>query len=219
MSRLAAYEAARRCAAVLFPNRCPFCDGICGGADYGHETCFAELPFLKEPPEVPAGLSALYAVCSYEGTARQAVIKYKAGSYVYSAEAFAVLMIEQLGEDIRRADAIVPVPSTIDSFLDRGYTPGGKLAALISLRSGIPVKRALVTSPKKTNQKLLGAQQRRENAKGAFRLKKHADLTGKRVLLIDDVCTTGSTLSACAELLKKAGAEEVFAAVFTKTRK
>ena len=213
-----AHELARKSAALLFPNRCPFCGGICGISDLWHRRCCEGLPYIRDRVKPPAGLSELFAVCVYSGTARRAVLTYKEGSFVYAAEAFAALIAELLGEDAKRADLIVPVPSSLESLFERGYTPAGKIAHILSLRCKVPAKSVLRASGGKQAQKLLTAKQRRENVRNAFALKKSADVKGKCVLLIDDVCTTGSTLSACAELLRKAGAREVFGAVFARTR-
>ncbi len=219
MYRARLHEAARQAAAFVFPNRCPFCGELCGVRDFWHEQCFGALPFVTECIVPPQGLSSLSAVCYYERKARSAVLRYKAGSFVYSAEAFAVLMTEAVGEDAKRADCIVPVPSSLKSVLERGYSPADKIARLISLRCAVPVRHPLGSPFDKGEQKLLSAEERRENALKAYFLKGKPHLSGQRILLVDDVCTTGSTLSACAKLLKTAGASEVFGAVFAKTRR
>ena len=129
-----------------------------------------------------------------------------------------MLIIERVGEELKSFDAIVPVPSAAEKTALRGYSPAGLIARLVSMRSGVPVANVLAAVRGKAEQKALGAIERTENARLSFRIKSGA-VSGKRVLLIDDVCTTGSTLSACAELLKKAGAAGVSAAVFAKTIK
>lgn len=217
MSRAAAHEALRRALAVIYPNICPFCGEYCSIKQFWHEECFTALPYLEKAPEIPEGLSGLTAVCSYEGTARQAVLSYKDGCFIYAAEAFALLIIEALGEKLRGADVIAAVPSSAKSRFQRGYAPAEKIAKLISLRCGVPFKRVLKTKPESREQKTLSAQQRRENAVHSFEIIT-GGVSGKRVLLIDDVCTTGATLSACARLLLDDGAAEVFGAVFAKTR-
>ena len=93
------------------------------------------------------------------------------------------------------------------------------MAREISALSGIPVvKNALAASDKKAEQKTLSARQRAENAKKAFIVTNIADITGRNILLIDDVCTTGSTLSVLAEQLIQHGAISVSCAAFAKTK-
>lgn len=218
MYRAAVYDALRRVISFAAPNRCPFCTRLCGTAEIWHECCFETLPFLDGALQPPFGVSELYAVCRYENAARRAVLEYKKGFFIYAAEAFAVLIIERVGEELKSFDAIVPVPSAAEKTSLRGYSPAGLIARLVSMRSGVPVANVLVAVRGKAEQKALGAIERTENARLSFKIKSGA-VSGKRVLLIDDVCTTGSTLSACAELLKKAGAAGVSAAVFAKTIK
>ncbi|MGN1422861.1 MAG: ComF family protein [Oscillospiraceae bacterium] len=211
-------ETARAALAFVYPNRCPFCNGIIGAREYYCPECAASLRYFESgTAQPPQGLSELFACCVYSGAAREAVHRLKDGSYGYSAEAFGVLMTEVVGENIRGYDALAPVPSSFGSILRRGYAPAEYIAREMSRRSGVRVLTALSATRVKSEQKRLSASQRRENASGAFELSDENIIRGKKILLIDDICTTGATLSACAELLRKAGAAQVGGAVFAKT--
>ena len=203
---------------VIFPNRCPFCDGIIGAREYYCPECAASLRYIESgTAEPPQGLSELFACCGYSGVARSAVLRLKDGSYGYSAEAFGVMMTEVVGDNIRGYDALVPVPSSFGSILRRGYAPAEYIAREISRRSGVRVVTALSASVEKEEQKHLRKAERKKNARSSFVLSDGKNIRGKKILLIDDICTTGATLSACAELLREAGAAEVGGAVFAKT--
>lgn len=134
---------------------------------------------------------------------------------IYPADVFALMMSKTL-EGVN-ADVLIPVASGWRSVRKRGFSTAKLLAKRISIRLGIPTANAVKAAPDKAEQKTLSVSARYENAKRSFYLDPRYDVRGKRVLLIDDVSTTGSTLAVIAELLRKAGAADVEAAVFAKT--
>lgn len=112
----------------------------------------------------------------------------------------------------RRIDCIVPVPLHPARERERGFNQAEILAHALSRRSGLPVRVLLRRTRYTTTQTQFDRHQRMENLAGAFRLRRGADVQDCRVLLVDDVLTTGSTLSECAGVLKRAGALSVHAA-------
>jgi ComF family protein len=112
----------------------------------------------------------------------------------------------------RHFDIIVPVPLHPTRLRERGFNQAGLLTELLSTRISIRCKRVLKRIRYTTTQTALDRAERIENLHNAFRLRKNADVRGLHVLLIDDVLTTGSTLSECARVLKRAGAISVYAA-------
>jgi ComF family protein len=112
----------------------------------------------------------------------------------------------------REFDIIVPVPLHPTRLRERGFNQARLLAELLSARISIRCKRVLKRIRYTTTQTALDRAERIENLHNAFRLRKNADVRGLQVLLIDDVVTTGSTLSECARVLKRAGAISVYAA-------
>ena len=163
-------------------------------------------------------ISRFYACCYYLHRVRKAVHMLKFSTKIYPAEAFARMMEKMLADELKNADILVPVPSGSLSVIDRGFAPADKIAKIISVKSGVPLVKAIKARKEKLEQKELSIRKRAENAKNSFCPAKNTDVKGKRIILIDDVCTTGSTLSACAEILLKAGAKDVAAAVFAKTK-
>lgn len=107
----------------------------------------------------------------------------------------------------REFDFLVPVPLNEKRLYDRGVNQAWLLADGLYKRTGIPVLEALDRTGYQKPQSATPMEKRAENVKGIFHANR--DLTGLRILLIDDVRTTGSTAQACAEELKKAGARKV----------
>lgn len=214
MEALAKYELKRRALSALFPNVCPFCGRVVGAREYYCAPCYEMLPRTRRELSPPENISRLLACCWYSGIARDAVHMLKFGCLIYPADAFALMMSEMLREI--QADALVPVPSGLQSVEKRGFSPAEVIAKRVSIRLGIPIEKALAASPDKTEQKTLSRKSRILNARKSFFPVSGTDIKGKRLLLIDDVTTTGSTLSVLAELLLNAGAADVSAAVFAK---
>ncbi len=117
-----------------------------------------------------------------------------------------------------RADIIVPVPLHLSRLRERGYNQGELLARELGALLGLPVDAHTLQRARATQSQMkLGAAERRQNVVGAFSCGRNT-LAGQRVLLIDDVCTTGSTLDACAEALKEAGVASVWGVTLAKAR-
>ena len=120
----------------------------------------------------------------------------------------------RLGDFLSRAlpldeafDAVVPVPLHWRRRFERGFNQAALLAERIAAKRGIPVRHALRRIRATRTQTGLTNAKRRENVRGAFRARRSVE--GLRILLIDDVMTTGATGSACAAVLKRAGAKSV----------
>ena len=114
-------------------------------------------------------------------------------------------------------DVILFVPMTAADKRKRGYNQTELIAKELHYILEKPCLNALVKVRETRSQKSLNENERRENVKNAFSVKNPEKLKGKNVLVIDDVCTTGSTLSEAARAIKAAGAGKVYAAAFAKT--
>ena len=112
----------------------------------------------------------------------------------------------------RHLDVIIPVPLHPARKRERGFNQAALLAERLGDSTGLRLYPALERIRYTTTQTLHDRAERMENLRGAFRLRKNRDVRDLRVLLIDDVLTTGSTLSECARVLKAAGAVSVHAA-------
>lgn len=214
MNKLSVYEFKRRALSVFFPNICPFCGRVIDARDYYCESCRELLPLINGELPPPENVSRLYACCWYNGIARAAVHMLKFKCLIYPADMFGLMMSRVL-KDVK-ADALVPVPSGFLSIEKRGFSPAAVIAERVSMRLGIPILNALTADFDKTEQKTLTRKSRILNARKCFHISKNVSVRGKRLLIIDDVTTTGSTLSALAEILLNARAADVSAAVFAQ---
>lgn len=217
MNKLKIYEGYRRVIALFYPNKCPFCGRITEYDKYLCESCAEYLPYIRKRIDVSESISRFYACCFYTQRARDAVLSMKFAGEIYPVDAFGKMMSEMLEDELKTADMLVPVPSGFLSVKKRGFAPAEKIAGRISIHSGVPMIKAVGAYDKKLEQKLLSGKKRIENAEKSFYVCPKADVLQKRIILIDDVCTTGSTLGVIAEKLRAAGAADVCAAVFAKT--
>lgn len=194
---------------VVFPPRCltcgaladPFCDGCAASV-----VPVFHVPRPREVLEVrSAGL--------HEGPLREAVLKLKFHRKPVLAAPLGGLIAEAARPVIRswRPDALVPVPIHWTRRLERGFNQSELLAEQAGRRLGLPVVPALRRLRPTPPQLGLSAAERSVNLRGAFGLVRGASLAGRRLVLIDDVTTTGATLSECAAALRGAGAAAVFA--------
>ena len=111
----------------------------------------------------------------------------------------------------RRFDLVVPVPLHPARQRERGFNQAELLAAELRRVSGLTVRNVLQRTRYTTTQTQFDRSERMENLRGAFRLRRGSNVQDLRMLLVDDVLTTGSTLSECASVLREAGALSVHA--------
>ena len=224
----------RRLPDLLFPRRCPFCGSLLGPDALQGTVCPAcvpeEMHLQHIPARLPEGEHDFYAVREaaaayyYEDIVRTAVLRCKRGGcFWYAREladrvavlVFGALPAKQPGKMPQYAGVTaLPLYSCIVPVPPRQPLPGVPgLPLLLARRLGqvlrIPVETPLSVRPGTRPQKELSRDERLQNARGAFVCQPGADLTGKRVLLVDDIITTGATASACALALLQAGATDV----------
>jgi ComF family protein len=155
-----------------------------------------------------AGFDAVYSYGSYEGTLRTLIHLFKYGKIRPLARPFADLLSRVIPRE-QRFDCVVPMPLHWRRRWERGFNQSELLAREITRRWNVRmhqvVKRAKDTAP----QAGLTNAKRRANVSGAFAIRRGIRLDGARVLLVDDVLTTGASAAACARVLKRAGAAHV----------
>jgi ComF family protein len=157
------------------------------------------------------------AVAAYRsrGIVRRVILDFKYGRQVHLRHLVGRWLFAALDDDRLRGrpfDMLIPVPLHPARERERGFNQAALLAELLSARMSIRARPVLERVRYTTTQTVFDRAERMENLHGAFRLRKNVDVRNLRVLLIDDVLTTGSTLSECARVLKKAGALSVHAA-------
>lgn len=157
------------------------------------------------------------AVAAYRsrGVVRKLMHDFKYGHQIHLRFPIADWLVETLDDPRlrdRRFNAVVPVPLHPARKRERGFNQAELLAELLCARANLPLRCSLERIRYTTTQTAFDRAERMENLRHAFRLREKSDVRGLRVLLVDDVLTTGSTLSECARVLKRAGAISVHAA-------
>ena len=203
----------------LYPNVCPCCGKyIDHDADFCNDCKNNITPYTGD--SVPHGLDGFAAYCEYDHNIDDAILHFKKDPDGNSYYAFACGIAEALRKNgiIPDIDMIVPIPITKAKMKSRGYNQTELIARELRFLIDKPYENLLMKIRDTKDQKNMLGKDRSENVKDVFAVDPRvSDLTGKRLLVIDDVCTTGSTLSEAAKVLKTGGAAKVYAAAFAKT--
>lgn len=145
----------------------------------------------------------------------ESMLKFKYYNAREYGDYYIDVMLQEYGDVIRAwcPDVIIPVPVHPSRQRERGYNQAEVLARKLSQRTGIPVNVNLLERQTKTApQKHLGNEERLKNLSKAFVVRKRVPKQYRRILLIDDIYTTGSTMEACTRCLQEQGAERVYIA-------
>ncbi len=203
---------------LLFPPKCPFCGRLLEKGALLCRDCRRELPWLSgTAAETQVELTALcVSALRYQDRVRSAVHAYKFRARSARSVPFGVLIAQAVLDHGLTAD-LVSWPSLSKRRLgQRGYDQAQLLALEVGKRLGLPVLRTLDKADRRAQSELEGEVARRANLLGAYTALAPERFAGKTVLLIDDVVTTGATLSECAKTLRLAGAKEVLCATLAK---
>ena len=222
---------------LLYPPLCAICGRSISADEHLCDQCEAKAvrivaPFCEKCSEPFEGsissaftcancahrtiyFDAAVAAYSGRGIVRQIIHEFKYGRQIHLRHLVGRWLSAALDDERlrgRQFDVIVPVPLHPARQRERGFNQANLLAELLSAQTSIPSRPLLERTRYTNTQTALDRAERMENLHNAFRLRKNADVRGLRVLLVDDVLTTGSTLSECARVLKRAGALSVHAA-------
>ena len=219
---------------LLYPRHCPMCDRLLGADEpYLCRSCAQDLPLIRGPVCLKCGRPVRageieycencrhrehlfirgFAPFVYTGAVQASVMRFK---YQHRAEyaSFYAAVLMLYGADLltaRKIDVILPVPIHTKRYRNRGYNQAEEIAVRLSEASGIPCDPSAVFRVKNTAaQKGLDPSDRRKNLQNAFRVSGQAELEGKRILIVDDIYTTGTTVDSMAACLLSAGAAQVF---------
>lgn len=200
----------------LFPAKCVLCRDILGRDET--DLCRS---CRSDQPEYPYGkkkvphISDLTALWRYEGQVRKSLHRYKFGNARHYAAPYGRLLAMRVSRDLPRADLVTWVPVSAKRLRRRGYDQSEILARAVAPELELPCEKLLEKfRDNRANSSLKDPAQRRANVLGVYRAVQPECFSGKRILLLDDIVTTGATASECARVLLTAGAEEVyFAAV------
>jgi ComF family protein len=218
---------------IVYPPTCPICGKILKlSNNQVCEDCKKKIKYMKEPTCKKCGKQLIaeeqeYCYdCSrkehlftrgitlwlYDTHVKKSIYNFKYNNKREYAKTYANEIIKQHHRQILNwdADGIVPIPLHKSKMKSRGFNQAEVLALALSKQLGIPMYHNLVKRIKKTlPQKALNDKQRINNLKNAFKIRKF-DVKLKKVILIDDIYTTGITINSVTEVLKNAGVTEIY---------
>lgn len=200
----------------LFPPKCVLCRAILAEeeTDLCH-CCRVSQPEYRDGGRKLSHIVRMTALWGYEGHVRESLRRYKfAGARSYAAS-YGRLLAMGVQKELPVPDVITWVPVSAKRRRKRGYDQSELLALAVAEELGIPAERLLDKfRDNPPNSTLKTQPERRANVQGVYKAVKPERIRGRRVLLLDDIVTTGATASECARVLKTAGAEEIiFAAL------
>ena len=206
---------------LIYPPRCAFCRRLLSGREKGVcRFCRPKLPYVPADGQVQhfrnvdKCLSPLY----YHGNVKDSLHRYKFGGATAYADIYSEFIVKCIDENQISCDSITWVPLSRRRLRRRGYDQAALLAKLIARHLGQSPVRLLKKLRDTPPQSQTGsAEKRRANIAGAYACLRPELVQGKRVLLVDDIVTTGATLSEAARVLKKAGAKEVICVTLARS--
>lgn len=219
---------------IFLPPRCAACDcelqsgpALCGA-------CWQELDFINGPICAVTGAPMPYdlgpqsvslnammrpplydvarAAMDYRGTARRLIHRLKFHNRPELANLMSGWLVSAGAEMLAEADYLLPVPLHRTRLLARRYNQSAELARAVARHSGVQMQVEWVRRIRRTPQQIgMTRKARQTNLRGAFAVKKTVKdkLKGRRVVLLDDVMTTGATVNACSRVLRKAGVAHI----------
>ena len=236
MIDLAKYSGLRAVASLLYPPSCTVCAAAVKDREYLCDACDDKItrivpPFCIKCSEPFNGaidgtfscancaqrdihFDAAVAAYRSRGIVRRVILDFKYGKQIYLRHLVGEWLCAAFRDERlcgRTFDLAIPVPLHPARQRERGFNQAELLAEILGRHMSIRTRPALERTRYTTTQTAFDRSERMENLRDAFRLRKNADVRGLRVLLVDDVLTTGSTLSECARILKAAGASSVHA--------
>jgi competence protein ComFC len=237
MQAVAKLNPLRALRSLFYPPLCVVCSSNVDEREYLCESCRSRAPRITSPfcakcsEPFSGAITQTFscancehrtlhfdsAVAAYRsrGLVRKLVHEFKYGHQRHLRHPLAAWLGETMGDSRlrgRRFDLIVPVPLHPARERERGFNQATLLAELLARQVAVPLRAVLERVRYTTTQTAHDRAERMENLRDAFRLRKKMNVRELRVLLIDDVLTTGSTLSECARVLKESGAISVHAA-------
>ncbi len=204
----------------LFPPACSVCGKIdknwlCAKCQKRVErlekSCVVEIENRK--------YEKLWYLFQYESLVRKLILRYKFSNKAYLNHFFANRIVENERncEILKEYDMIIPVPMHKKKMQKRGYNQTELVANELEKSLGIPMRKDILSKVvNTTTQSKLGGKARQTNIQHAFFIKNDYEVEDKKIILLDDIYTTGATSEECSRVLKEAGAKEILVLVLAK---
>lgn len=216
----------------IFPFRCSSCSNLTDSSDGICASCWPKFNFITKPycaiccekfqvnlgEELICGrcishkpkVDMMRSLLEFSSETKKIIHKFKYNDKTSLGRFFAKLLHNRFKQELKDADLIIPVPMHKLKRIFRNYNPPQILANELAKQMDKKMLPELLIKKKMTKSQVgLTRMQRAKNLSGSFEVNKKFDITGKVILLVDDVLTTGATSNECSKILKKAGAMRV----------
>lgn len=224
----------------LFPPACPLCDAPVSIHGELCADCWMSINWIKRPHCMQCGypfpsdfefgtmplcpncasdaceLDWIRSACVYDSVSRSAMLPFKHGGRIKYACFMSRAMIWALRDIDVDVDIVIPVPLATRRLFKRGYNQATLLARPIARAIGVPMDLDSVRRKYRPDMGHKNARQRMENIHGVFRVTDCSRIRGRKILLVDDVMTTGATFKELCRVLKHAGASAVYGVTFCR---
>ena len=201
----------------VYPPHCAICEADIEAAELLCKSCWAEIGSHRSHPQTEGGSHAFEKVVAlgpFTGALQQAIYALKFRNQVRLGRALGERMGQCLAEQLAPLDCLLPVPLHPARLRERGFNQSAEIAAGLGAVLGVPVCHRVVRRRRNTRQQaLLSAAERRANLRGAFALMA-APPASARIGIVDDVWTTGETMTACAQAV---GGDRLWAVVLARS--
>lgn len=202
---------------LIYPQTC----GICGKI-YQKSLCNKckirlrknlDINIIKEVQEIEDKyFNELMYIFKYEGEIRKLILDYKFNdkSYIYLTFVNFLLKNKKIFENIKKYDKIIPVPISKKRLKARGYNQSYLISREIAKQTNLElVNNCLRKTKNIIEQSKLNKEERKQNIQGVYELKNEKLIKNKKILLIDDIYTTGSTVNECSKILRKGNVAKI----------
>ena len=199
---------------IIFPPICPVCHEIVDERGDICATCLEKILHIDFYPKPPAQIEKVMRITKYRGGTQKLLSKIK---FENSLSTLPVMkkILENISDDetvkdfLKNVDVAVFVPLHAERLKERGYNQVELIFSDWLTAQEIPIENILIRTKKTVHLFDLNPAERKKVLSGAFETVEGADVAGKNILILDDIYTTGATVTECAETLKKIGAAQV----------
>lgn len=212
----------------MYPTICGICekinkDGLCPKCNLELKKQAEENILQKEEIEENIKkekyFEELMYIFKYEGQVRKLILDYKFNekSYLYKTFVNFLLKNEKIFENIKKYDKIIPVPISKKRNKERGYNQSMLIAEEIANKTNLElVNNCLIKTKNIIEQSKLNKEDRQQNIQGVYSLQNERLITKQKILLVDDIYTTGSTVNECCKILQQANPKTIGVLVLAK---
>lgn len=212
----------------MYPPICGICekinkDGLCPKCNLElkkqAEVNILQKEEIEENIKKEKYFEELMYIFKYEGQVRKLILDYKFNekSYLYKTFVNFLLKNEKIFENIKKYDKIIPVPISKKRNKERGYNQSMLIAEEIANKTNLElVNNCLIKTKNIIEQSKLNKEDRQQNIQGVYSLQNERLITNKKILLVDDIYTTGSTVNECCKILQQANPKTIGVLVLAK---